>query len=113
MSSGNEQERLEEEIAELRAELGETVEALVHKIDVPARAKERAGELTDEARERVNEITQEAVERGNAVKDRAVEVLGQARAKAGKMPGGRWAMIASTGAALISLAVIVRRVRSR
>lgn len=113
MSSGNEQERLQEEIDELRVELGETVEALVHKIDVPARAKERASELTDEAKERVSEITHEAVERGNAVKDRATEVIGQARVKAGQVPGTRWAMLASIGAALISLAVIIRRVRSR
>ena len=55
--SGNERQRLEEqqlqeEIEELRGELGETVEALVHKADVPARAKERGAELTERAVDR-------------------------------------------------------------
>ena len=51
-----EEEQLQREIEELRSDLGETVEALVHKADLPARAKERGSELADTARERGGEL---------------------------------------------------------
>ncbi len=68
MNSGErqrlEEEQLKEEIVELRGELGETVEALVHKADLPARAKERGAELTERAVDRGAELTERAVDRG-------------------------------------------------
>lgn len=68
-----EEERLQEEIAELRSELGETVEALVHKADVPARAKERGAELTERAVERGAELTERAVDRGAELQQQAMK----------------------------------------
>jgi ElaB/YqjD/DUF883 family membrane-anchored ribosome-binding protein len=112
MSSGSEQERLQEEIEQVRGDLGETVEALVHKVDVPSRARERANELKDEATQRAAEVKDEAVERGSAMKDRAVEVIEQSREQVSRVPANRWAMLAGAGAALALLAMIVRRVRS-
>lgn len=111
MSSGSEQQRLRQEIEEVRGELGETVEALVHKADVPSRARERADELKEEATQRANELKDEAVERGSAAKDRAMEVIERSREQAAKVPANRWAMLVGASIALSVLAVIVRRVR--
>lgn len=98
MSGSAEQERLQAEIEELRGELGETVEALVHKADIPARAKERGHELKEQALERGSELKDQAVERGSELKDQAVE---------------RWPALAGAGVALVILLVMVRRVRAR
>jgi hypothetical protein len=68
-----EEEQLKEEIVELRGELGETVEALVHKADLPARAKERGAELTERAVDRGVELTGRAVDRGVELREEAVK----------------------------------------
>ncbi|HEX2299467.1 MAG TPA: DUF3618 domain-containing protein [Pseudonocardiaceae bacterium] len=112
MSSGSEQERLQEEIEHLRGELGETVEALVHKVDVPSRARERASDLKDEATQRAGALKDEALERGEAVKDRAADVLERSCEQVSRVPANRGAMLAGAGIALTVLAVIVRRARS-
>lgn len=71
--------QLQKEIEELRGDLGETVEALVHKADLPARAKERGNELKKEAVERGNELKEQTVERGielhQQVVDRGTDLL--------------------------------------
>lgn len=138
------EEQLQEEIEVLRGELGETVEALVHKADVPARVKKRGDEWKEEALERGIELHQQAVEGGSALAKQAVErgseLTGQAiergnewkallaeggselrerardgaqrtREALGRMPGQRWAKLAVTGLALITVMVLVRRVR--
>ncbi len=139
--SSSEQQRLEKEIEELRGELGETVEALVHKVDVPARAKERGSELAEQALERGIELQQQAaargselVERGNEFKDevlergnefkdlmaersselrdRAVDAVERARVAVNQMPSDRWVKLASAGFALIVFTIIVRRMRA-
>ncbi|MGH3549075.1 MAG: DUF3618 domain-containing protein [Pseudonocardiaceae bacterium] len=143
--SGSEQQRLQEaqlqeEIEELRAGLGETVEALVHKADLPARAKERGNELRQqtvergtELLERGNKLSSDLRERGNEFKgdllewgdefkgqvlarsselrDRAVESAERARGAVGHIPKERWVKVACAGLALIAVIVIVRRVR--
>jgi hypothetical protein len=68
-----EEEQLQREIEELRGDLGETVEALVHKADLPARARERGAELTEQAIDRGTELTGRAIERGMVLSDQAVE----------------------------------------
>ena len=50
---GAEQERLRREIEQTRSELGETVEALSHKADVKAQARQRAEQAKTEVREMV------------------------------------------------------------
>ena len=138
------EEQLQEEIEVLRGELGETVEALVYKADVPARVKERGNEWKEEAIERGIGLHQQAVQGGSAVAKQAIErgseLAGQAiergnewksllaeggselreRARDGaqrtrealaRMPGQRWDKLAVTGVALVTVMVLVRRVR--
>ncbi len=83
--SSSEQQRLEREIEELRGELGETVEALVHKVDVPARAKERGNELAEQALERGIELQQQAVTRGSELLERGNEVKDQVTARGNEL----------------------------
>jgi Protein of unknown function (DUF3618) len=68
-----EEEQLQREIEELRSDLGDTVEALVHKADLPARARERGAELTEQAIDRGTELSGRAVERGMELSEQAVE----------------------------------------
>jgi hypothetical protein len=149
MSNGERQrlqeEQLKEEIVELRGELGETVEALVYKADIPARAKERGAELTERAIDRGAELTeravdrgaelrQQAVERGNEfsaqamewyakfktqaaergsdLRDQAVTATERARQAVYQMPSDRWAKVACAGIALITMMIIMRRIRT-
>jgi hypothetical protein len=127
------EERLQEEIQELRSDLGATVEALVHKADLPARAKDRGNELKEEAIERGIELRQQtvevgsllagqAIERGNKIRilatergrelrDRAIDAAERARAAIGQTPTDQGAKLVATGALLITLMVLVRRVR--
>lgn len=138
MSSSKQQrlqeERLQEEIEELRGDLGETVEALVHKADLPARAKERGNEVKEQAIERGVELQQQAVQRGselsgqviewcNKVKtqlvgcgselrDRGADVAERARESVTQTPTDRWAKLAGTGLALLAMTIIIRRMRA-
>jgi Protein of unknown function (DUF3618) len=128
--SSSEQQRLEQEIEELRGELGETVEALVHKVDVPTRAKERGSELAEQAlergmelqqqvvtrgselMERGNELKDQMVERGSELRDRAVDATERAREAVSQTSSDRWVKLAGAGFALILLTIIIRRVRA-
>jgi hypothetical protein len=49
--------RLRAEIEQTREQLGDTVQALVHKVDVPARAKEKLHETRDAAQEKARQAT--------------------------------------------------------
>jgi ElaB/YqjD/DUF883 family membrane-anchored ribosome-binding protein len=119
MSSSEQQrlqeEELQQEIAELRSDLGETVEALVHKADLPARAKERGNELKEQAVERGSELKDEWRDRvlagWSAWRARALDAAQRAQETVNQMPKDRWAQLAGAGIALIALLVIVRRVR--
>jgi hypothetical protein len=128
-----EEERLHEEIAELRGELGETVEALVHKADLPARAKERGAELTERALDRGVELQQQAVKRGSELgaqarewgstfqgqlaarggelRDQAISTIEQARQTVNRTSTDTWVKLAAmAGLALVAVVVIMRRV---
>ncbi|MGH3697581.1 MAG: DUF3618 domain-containing protein [Pseudonocardiaceae bacterium] len=136
--SGSDRQRLQEkqlkaEIEELRGDLGETVEALARKADVPARVKERGAELTERAVDRGVELHQQAVargdalsaraiewcngvrarasERGSEVRDQAVSATERARGALSQTPPNRWATLACAGLALAVVLVLVRRVR--
>lgn len=137
MSSSKQQrlqeERLQEEIEELRGDLGETVEALVHKVDLPARAKERGNEVKEQAIERGVELHQQAVQHGSELSgrviewcnkaktqvvgcgsellDRGADVAERARESVSQTPTDRWAKLAGAGLALLAMTVIVRRIR--
>lgn len=123
MSSRSEQE-LQEDIADLRSELGETVEALAYKADVPTRVKQRGGELTEHALERGTELFGQSIERssqlreqltlrGSELRDQAIDAAERAREAVSRTPTQRWAQLAGAGLVLIILSVVTRRVRTR
>jgi ElaB/YqjD/DUF883 family membrane-anchored ribosome-binding protein len=127
------EERLQEEIEELRSGLGETVEALAHKADVSARVKERGTAVKEEALERGLELTQQAVERGSELSGRVMEwyndvqgrlpagsnelvqqalrTVERARESARQMPPERWVKLAAAGVGVLAMTAIMRRVR--
>lgn len=105
--SSSEQQRLQNEITELRGELGETVEALVHKVDVPARAKERGSELAEQAVERGIELHQQAVDRGSDLSERLIEWCAQFQGR--QMPVDRWVKFAGAGLAALALMIIIQK----
>jgi hypothetical protein len=53
-------EQLQQDIAQTRQELGETVEALVHKTDVKARAQEKLDETTASVTGKADELVEKA-----------------------------------------------------
>jgi Protein of unknown function (DUF3618) len=57
---GQDPDAIRQDIAQTRAEMGETVEAIGYKADVPSRAKETVAEKADAARSRVREGTRRA-----------------------------------------------------
>lgn len=77
-------EELRGELGELRAELGETVEALAHRVDVPARVRARREEATDRVQQQVTQarevLAQKAPQVENAVRERPAVVGGIALA---------------------------------
>ena len=106
-----EEERLHKEIQELRSDLGETVEALVHKADLPARAKERSNELKEEAIERGNKLKTLAAERGSELRDRAIDAAERTRETVGQTPTSRWVKLVTAGIVMITMVIITGKVR--
>jgi hypothetical protein len=74
---GKDPDAIREEIAQTRAEMTETVEAIGYKADVPSRAKEKVGEKVDAARSKVSEAA-----------SRAKEAVAGSTADAGDTAGG-------------------------
>jgi lambda repressor-like predicted transcriptional regulator len=109
------EERLEEEIEELRSDLGETVEALAHKADVPARVKERGTAVKEDAIERGLALRQQAIERGSELVAQTVRTAQWAREAARQASADRrvklTGALAAAGAGLLAMTVIVRKVR--
>ena len=58
-TSPDDQQELEKEIEQTREQLGETVEALVAKVDVKARAQEKLGQLTTRLKGKATEAGQQ------------------------------------------------------
>jgi hypothetical protein len=71
---------LRQEIAQTRADLGETVEALAAKADVKARAQEAVAEVKTRAYETVDEAMGRLVEGAQQAKASAVQVGRELRA---------------------------------
>jgi hypothetical protein len=99
-------EQLQRDVERTRRELGETVEALAHKVDVPARVKEQAHETA----ERVKGQAQETVVKLTAATNQAVDSLPDPVAaqveKARRHPG-------AIAAALIALIVAIWAISRR
>lgn len=74
---------LVEDIDRTRAELGDTVQALVAKADVKARAQQRAAEVSSQAKEKLQTVKQELAGRASQLTGHA-EQTRQAAAANGK-----------------------------
>lgn len=112
-------EELQRDVERTRRELGETVEALAHKVDVPGRVKEQAHETAErvkgqaqETAVRVKEQAQETVAKMTAATNQAVDSLPEPVAvqveKARRHPG---AMAAALIALIVAIWAISRRNR--
>lgn len=88
------------EVEELRSELGDTVEELVHRVDVPARLREKRDETTARVQTQVTHAREVVTE---AVAEKAPAVQGALRE--------RPALVGAV-AALVAL-LLLRRVRRR
>jgi ElaB/YqjD/DUF883 family membrane-anchored ribosome-binding protein len=71
--SEQETEQLRRDIERTRAELGATVEALSHKTDVKAQAREKAEQAKVQAREKAEQATTQAREKAELAKSQARE----------------------------------------
>lgn len=67
----NDPAALVEDINRTRADLGDTVEALVAKVDVKARAQQRAAEVSAQAKGKLQELRQQLAGRAGQLTDKA------------------------------------------
>jgi hypothetical protein len=74
---GQDPDAIRQDIAQTRAEMTDTVEAIGYKADVPSRAKEKVSEKVDAARAKVSQAT-----------TRAKQAVTGTTADAGDTPGG-------------------------
>ncbi len=101
-------ERVDEvraDIAETRAELGDTLDHLVAKLDVKSRARHQLDEVTSAARDKVGQARQAAPEPVQHALDRAAVALGPAAQRA--RPYRKQIALIVAGVLLVT--VIVRR----
>jgi gas vesicle protein len=80
---GQDPDAIREEIAQTRAEMTETVEAIGYKADVPSRAKEAVAGKVDAARSKVGEATTRAKEAVTGVASRAGDTVGDTASRVG------------------------------
>jgi hypothetical protein len=95
---------LRAEIANTRAELGHTVEALAAKADV----KERVHEAVGDARERVQGTLDDAKDHAHDTVDRVAYQVGRSREKVVSVIGPRWPVFAAASVGLVLLLVGLR-----
>jgi hypothetical protein len=97
---------LQEEIEQTRERLGQTVEELVAKADVKARAQAKAAEVKVKAQDKAADV-----------KNRAVGISGnvrQSQLMQRQLVQGRWPLVAViAGAILIGSSLVVRRRQQR
>ncbi|MDT7716300.1 MAG: hypothetical protein QOH09_2292 [Pseudonocardiales bacterium] len=89
MTTSSREEEIRQDIERTREQLGDTVEALAHKVDVPARVKDKvhetketvqvkAEEVKQQAQAKAEEVTQQVLEGTEALQAKAVEVTQRA-----------------------------------
>jgi hypothetical protein len=84
------EDELRQDIERTRAQLGDTVEALAHKADVPARVKDKVHDTKETVQVKAEEVTQHVLEGTEALQAKAGEMASQAehliRQALGKLP---------------------------
>jgi hypothetical protein len=78
MSASSREEEIRKDIERTRAQLGHTVEALAHKVDVPARVKDKMHDTKETVQVKAEVVTQQVLERTAALQAKASEVTQQA-----------------------------------
>ncbi|MEU4835864.1 DUF3618 domain-containing protein [Streptosporangium sp. NPDC023615] len=86
-SDGGDAESVRRDIEEARRELGDTVEALVHKTDVKGRLQETAGQKVEDLRKAGAATATTATEMVERVKAAAPEMVGRVREAAPEVVG--------------------------
>jgi hypothetical protein len=78
MTTSSREEEIRQDIERTREQLGETVEALAHKVDVPARVKEtvhvKTEEVKQQAQAKAEEVTEQVLQGTEALQAKAAEV---------------------------------------
>ncbi|GAA0282348.1 DUF3618 domain-containing protein [Cryptosporangium japonicum] len=105
-------DQLRAEIAEIRADLGDTVEALAAKADVKAQAQAKVRETVETTKVQLDSLKTRAAERTEVSRVKA-----QASAERGKEALSRYApwpqVAAGAAAALVALVIGGRKLRAR
>jgi DNA repair exonuclease SbcCD ATPase subunit len=78
MTTSSREEEIRQDIERTREQLGDTVEALAHKVDVPARVKEtvhvKTEEVKQQAQAKAEEVTEQVLQGTEALQAKAAEV---------------------------------------
>jgi gas vesicle protein len=82
---GQDPDAIREEIAQTRAEMGETVDAIGYKADVPSRAKEKLSEKVDNVKSKVSDTATRAKEAVTGAASRAGGVVGDTTPSGGEV----------------------------
>jgi ElaB/YqjD/DUF883 family membrane-anchored ribosome-binding protein len=86
---GQDPDAIREEIEQTRAEMGETVDAIGYKADVPSRAKEKVGEKVDNVKSKVSDTATRAKEAVTGAASRASGTVSDTASRVGDAtPGG-------------------------
>ena len=80
---GQDPDEIRQDIAQTRAEMSETVEAVGYKADVPSRAKEKVSEKMDSVKSKVNDTATRAKEAVVGTASRAGDSVSGAASRAG------------------------------
>jgi predicted ribonuclease toxin of YeeF-YezG toxin-antitoxin module len=83
---GSDPDAIREEIEQTRAEMGETVEAIGYKADVPSRAKEKVSEKVDNVKNKVGDTAIRAKEAVTGAASRAGGAVRGSASRVGDAP---------------------------
>ena len=78
MTSSSPEDEIRQDIERTRAELGQTVEALAHKVDVPARVKDKMHDTKQTVQAKAEQATQQLQQTTPALQAKAAEMASQA-----------------------------------
>jgi ElaB/YqjD/DUF883 family membrane-anchored ribosome-binding protein len=86
---GQDPDAIREEIEQTRAEMGETVEAIGYKADVPSRAKEKVSETVDNVKAKVSDTATRAREAVTGTTSRVTDAAGGTTSRVGEATPSR------------------------
>ena len=78
MNASSREEEIRQDIERTRKQLGDTVEALAHKVDVPARVKDKVHDTKETVQVKAEALTEQVLDGANALHTRAGELASQA-----------------------------------